>query len=107
MAAARVEVVEALGRVLGGRVEDLRRLSGGASRVTSSFDLIDNAGVRRQLVIQQDRGDGATQIGAVSAEAALLRAAHRGGVPVAEVVASGEGEGLGPCLLYTSPSPRD
>src|ERR1035437_9134403 len=80
MAAARVEVVDALGRVLGGRVEDLRRLSGGASRVTSSFDLIDNAGVRRQLVIQQDRGDGATQIGAVSAEAALLRAAHRGGV---------------------------
>ena len=102
MAAARVEVVDALGRVLGGRVEDLRRLSGGASRVTSSFDLIDNAGVRRQLVIQQDRGDGATQIGAVSAEAALLRAAHRGGVPVAEVVASGEGEGLGPRWLVAT-----
>src|SRR5450759_3473226 len=102
MAAARVEVVEALGRVLGGRVEDLRRLSGGASRVTSSFDLIDNAGVRRQLVIQQDRGDGATQIGAVSAEAALLPAAHRGGVPVAQVVASGEGEGLGPRWLVAT-----
>jgi aminoglycoside phosphotransferase (APT) family kinase protein len=95
MAAAGVEVVDALATVLGGQVENLRRLSGGASRVTSSFDLIDNAGVRRALIIQQDRGDGATKNGSVTAEAALLEAAHRGGVPVAEVVASGEGRGLG------------
>src|ERR1035437_6490740 len=94
-AAASTEVADALGRALGGRVEDFRRLSGGASRVTSSFDLIDDAGARHRLVIQQDRGDGATRNGAVSTEAALLEAAHRAGVPVAEVVASGEGEGLG------------
>src|SRR5664280_1124919 len=102
MAAARVEVVDALATVLGGQVEDLRRLSGGASRVTSSFDLIDDVGARHRLVIQQDRGDGATQNGSVSAEAALLEAAHQAGVPVAEVVASGEGEGLGPRWLVAT-----
>ncbi len=101
-AAASTEVADALGRALGGRVEDLRRLSGGASRVTSSFDLIDDAGARHRLVIQQDRGDRATQNGAVSAEAALLEAAHQAGVPVAEVVASGEGEGLGPRWLVAT-----
>jgi aminoglycoside phosphotransferase (APT) family kinase protein len=89
------DVADALATVLGGRVENLRRLSGGASRVTSSFDLVDPDGGRRSLVIQQDRGDGATQNGSVSAEAELLEAAHRGGVPVPEVVASGTGDSLG------------
>jgi aminoglycoside phosphotransferase (APT) family kinase protein len=93
--AATDDVADALGTLLGGRVENLRRLSGGASRVTSSFDLIDASGATRSLIIQQDRGDGATQNGSVSAEAELLEAAHRGGVPVPEVVASGEGKGLG------------
>src|ERR1035437_981401 len=95
MAAARVEVVDALATVLGGQVENLRRLSGGASRVTSSFDLVDLDGSRRALIIQQDRGDRATKNGSVTAEAALLEAAHQGGGPVPEVVASGEGSGLG------------
>ena len=96
------EANDALGRVLGGRVENLKRLSGGASRVTSSFDLVDEHGGRRPLIIQQDRGDGATQNGSVGAEAGLLEAAHRGGVPVPEVVASGEGKGLGSRWLVVS-----
>ncbi|HWE69156.1 MAG TPA: phosphotransferase, partial [Acidimicrobiales bacterium] len=95
MSAATDDVAEALAAMLGGRVENLRRLSGGASRVTSSFDLIESSGATRPLIIQQDRGDGATQNGSVSAEAELLEAAHLGGVPVPEVVASGEGRGLG------------
>ncbi len=37
--AGRDEIAIALGRRLGGTVRDLRRLSGGASRVTSAFDL--------------------------------------------------------------------
>ena len=35
------EVAAALGRRLGGTVRGLRRLSGGASRVTSAFELDD------------------------------------------------------------------
>jgi aminoglycoside phosphotransferase (APT) family kinase protein len=100
--AASTEVIDALGQVLGGQVENLRRLSGGASRVTSSFDLVDYRGATRSLIIQQDRGDGATKNGSVSAEAGLLEAAQRGGVPVPEVVASGTGNGLGPRWLVVS-----
>lgn len=100
--AAVAEGNDALGRVLGGRVEHLKRLSGGASRVTSSFDLVDDQGGRRPLIIQQDRGDGAAQNGSVGAEAGLLVAARRGGVPVPEVVASGEGKGLGPRWLVVA-----
>ena len=33
------EIAAALGRRLGGTVRDFRRLAGGASRVTSAFDL--------------------------------------------------------------------
>jgi hypothetical protein len=52
------EVAGELGRVFGARVRDLRRLSGGASRITSSFDLEFDDGRRRRLILQQDRGDG-------------------------------------------------
>jgi hypothetical protein len=57
------ETAQALGRVLGGTVHDLQRLSGGASRITSSFDLRTVEGALRPLILQQDRGG----------------AAHRGG----------------------------
>ena len=40
------ELAAALGRRLGGRVHDLRRLSGGASRVTSAFELDNGDGAR-------------------------------------------------------------
>jgi aminoglycoside phosphotransferase (APT) family kinase protein len=113
------DVAAALGRRLGGTVQDLRPLSGGASRLTSSFDLrVDGGGggaggadgsdaddaddaagaapVRR-LILQLDRGDGLAQGGRADAEAALLRAAHDAGVPVPSVVALGDGvdDGLG------------
>ena len=86
----------ALGTHLGGTVRDLRRLSGGASRVTSAFDLTVSSGSSRPLILQMDRGDaGATQGGKVQMERALLEAAHRGGVPVPAVVAMGIGDDLG------------
>ena len=86
----------ALGTLLGGTVRDLRRLSGGASRVTSAFDLTVSSGSSRPLILQMDRGDaGATQGGKVQMERALLEAAHRGGVPVPAVVAMGIGDDLG------------
>jgi aminoglycoside phosphotransferase (APT) family kinase protein len=78
----------ALGRLLGGTVHDLRRLSGGASRVTSTFELETPQGTRR-LVLQMHRGAGGSSN--VRTEAALLRAAHAAGVPVPAVVAAGHG----------------
>jgi aminoglycoside phosphotransferase (APT) family kinase protein len=107
------DVAAALGRRLGGTVQDLRPLSGGASRLTSSFDLrVDGGDVAdgggrgganavgaavRRLILQLDRGDGLAQGGRADAEAALLRAAHDAGVPVPSVVAVGDGvdDGLG------------
>ena len=88
------DTAEALGRALGGQVSGLRRLSGGASRVTSSFDL-ESAGVTRPLILQQIRGDGAAEEGKIGVEQALLKAAAAVGVPVPAVVAMGHGDELG------------
>jgi aminoglycoside phosphotransferase (APT) family kinase protein len=92
------EVAATLGRMLGGTVFDLRLLSGGASRVTSAFDLVGGDGTRRPLILQQDRGRGLAGPGRVRVEVALLRAAAAVGVPVPGVVALGvdEADGLGP-----------
>ncbi len=100
--ASQDEIAAALGRVLGGTVRDLRRLSGGASRVTSSFDLDPvpdtdeaadsgtDATARRvqHLVLQMDRAGSTAQRGRARTEASLLRAAAAAGVPVPPVVAA-------------------
>lgn len=88
------EVADRLGTVLGGAVERLRRLSGGASRITSSFDLVASDGTRRPLIIQQERGEHITHGSRVLVEADLLEAAIRAGVPVPKVVAAGARGGL-------------
>ncbi|MFL5885431.1 MAG: phosphotransferase family protein [Thermoleophilaceae bacterium] len=83
-----------LREVLGGPVEHLAQLSGGASRETWVFDL-DSRG----LILQLDRvpADEAPGRGARPPQAPLLRAAARAGVPVASVVAAGEDDAvLGP-----------
>ena len=92
------EVAAALGRRLGGTVRGLRRLSGGASRVTSAFELDTPDGAARPLILQMDRGDTAPS-GRVRMEGALLRAAAAAGVPVPAVVAVGEGDELGASWL--------
>ena len=73
--------MEFLEELLGAPVENLRRLSGGASRETWSFDC---AG--RGLILRRDPPGAAK--GAMEVEARLLRAAASAGVPVPEVVAS-------------------
>jgi len=88
------ELAERLGRALGGTVHGLRRLSGGASRVTSAFELEADDGVARPLILQMDRGD-SSQRDRARMEAALLRAAAAAGVPVPAVVALGDGSELG------------
>ena len=92
-------VAEELGTVLGGRVASLRRLSGGASRVTSAFDLEMPSGTLRPLILQQVRGGGLAPRPDIRMEAGLLRAARGVGVPVPEVVAAGADDGLDPGWL--------
>ena len=81
------ELADALGRRLGGTVRGLRRLSGGASRVTSVFELEEAGSGPRRMILQMDRGDGA-QGGKVRMERALLEAAGAAGVPVPGVLAA-------------------
>jgi aminoglycoside phosphotransferase (APT) family kinase protein len=76
-----------------GEVVDLERLSGGASRETWSFDLVDGSSVQG-YVVQRSRSGAASGLG-MEHEAALLRLAAASGVPVPAVVASGADDGLG------------
>jgi aminoglycoside phosphotransferase (APT) family kinase protein len=78
-------------------IENLRRLSGGASRETWSFDA-DGA----PLILQRQRPGADISRGGMRNEAALLRAAAKEGVPVAELVASGdETSALGAPFIVT------
>jgi aminoglycoside phosphotransferase (APT) family kinase protein len=80
------ELVSQLAEVLGATaIDDLRRLSGGASRETWSFDA---DGV--PLILQRQRPGADISRGGMRNEAALLRAAAIEGVPVAELMASGD-----------------
>ncbi len=75
-------------------VGGLRRLTGGASRETWSFEATggDHAG---RYVLQRERA-GSPRAGAMDTEAALLRAASAAGVPVARLVsAAGSDDALG------------
>ncbi|HEV3280767.1 MAG TPA: phosphotransferase family protein [Acidimicrobiales bacterium] len=94
MAVAAEEIASRLGDVLDGKVSDLRRLSGGASRTTSSFDLRGPDGTTRSLILQQGRGSLPGQGQRAHVEAALLTAARAAGVPVPGVVAAGVPDGL-------------
>lgn len=86
---ALVEVLEpVLGRVV---LENLTRLSAGASRETWSFDAVEagrlrRAGVRHELILQRDRSGAAGEASAREGE--LIGHARRGGVPTPEVVLS-------------------
>jgi aminoglycoside phosphotransferase (APT) family kinase protein len=75
---------DAVSALLGGaRVDNLERLSGGASRETWSFEA-DGRG----LILQQRRPGATSSAGTpMAVEVALLRAARAAGVPVPEVVA--------------------
>jgi aminoglycoside phosphotransferase (APT) family kinase protein len=89
LAAALTEVLTPeLGRI---EVEDLARLSAGASRETWSFDAVESGrrrrGTRHELILQRDRSGAAGEASAREAE--LVTYARRGGVPTPEVVANG------------------
>jgi aminoglycoside phosphotransferase (APT) family kinase protein len=87
---------------LEGDVVDLDRLSGGASRETWSLVLRPTDGsADRALVLQRARA-GATVAGpGMVGEARLVRAAAAAGVPVPEVMASGDDQGVGAPWVLT------
>lgn len=85
------ELIGALESSLGGRVIEIRRLSGGASRVTHAVD-VERSGSVLPLIVQSDRGQPSPFAGGVTTEAALLSAASPADVPVADVVAVGRRE---------------
>jgi aminoglycoside phosphotransferase (APT) family kinase protein len=94
-----VELASALEGLLGGHglpgtVDGLVRLSGGASRQTFAFDLVDQ-GASRPLILQRLRPGAAGGGPGMQGEAALLRAAGARGVPVPTVVADDDGTALG------------
>lgn len=93
------EVAARLSRPLGGRVSNVHRLAGGASRTTISFELRTGGGPPRSLVLQRDRGAVPDRTDRAEVEAELLRAARRAGVPVPGVVAAGSADGLPPGWL--------
>jgi aminoglycoside phosphotransferase (APT) family kinase protein len=67
-----------------GAVEGLRRLSGGASRETWSFDLVTPDGTTHPLVLRRDPGEH-TGVSERTTEYAVLKAAATAGVPVPAV----------------------
>lgn len=93
------ELAGALGQRLDGAVANLRRLSGGASRETWSFDLRrDGADDAEPLILRRDP-PGAAKAG-MGREATLFRAASRAGVPVPRLVdASDDPSILGSAFL--------
>lgn len=88
------DLAAALADLLGAReITSLTRLSGGASRETWRFEADG-----RPLILQRQRGG---DVRDMALEADVLRAAHAGGVPTAEVVASGRAE-LGAAFMVLS-----
>jgi aminoglycoside phosphotransferase (APT) family kinase protein len=80
-----------------GRVDGLRRLSGGASRETWTFDLVGPDGTTHPLVLRRDPGGNAIGTTERSTEYALFEAAAASGVPVPSVrVLLADDDGLGP-----------
>ncbi len=75
---------------LGGRVEDVVRLSGGASRETFAFTLYRKSDPPQPLILQRVRVGPVAGAFSMEDEGALLRAAAAAGVPVAPLVAASD-----------------
>ncbi|MEW9550910.1 phosphotransferase family protein [Nonomuraea sp. NPDC050783] len=74
----------------GAAIASRARLPGGASRETWALDVVAPDGRRHELVLRLDSPGGAGEAGTtLAAEARLMRAAARAGVPVPRVLADG------------------
>jgi aminoglycoside phosphotransferase (APT) family kinase protein len=84
-----------LGRLLATDIEGLRRLSGGASRETWSFDARHADGTLQPLILRRDPPGVPLPVGRVGGmplEAILFETAARAGVPVPTIRASGDAD---------------
>lgn len=82
------------------KVAEIRRMTGGASRETWSFDAREGSGRVRTLILQIERPGAVNGGGTMTVEAAVQRAARSAGVPVPEVVWESTGSPIGrPFLL--------
>lgn len=82
------QLAASLAEVLGPvEVHEARRLTGGASRETWSFDAVLADGVRHELVLRRDPPSRPGPPGAMQREAQVIRVAGAAGVPVPEVLA--------------------
>jgi aminoglycoside phosphotransferase (APT) family kinase protein len=75
-------------------VEEITRLSGGASRETWAFDAVAADGARTGLVLRRDPPGRPSEPGAMSREARAIRAARAVGLPVPEVLVATDEPGL-------------
>jgi len=93
--ALREGLAAALRDVLGPvAIEDLTRLSGGASRETWSFDAVGTGGSRAELVLRRDPPGRPSEPGAMSREARVIGQARAAGLAVPEVLLSNDEPGL-------------
>ena len=100
------ELAGQLANVLGAAsIDGLRRLSGGASRETWSFEAVGDDGSRRKLILRRDPpGPARAGMGPrMGMEAKLLAAAAKVGVPVPEIVVTSDDPAvLGSAFLVMS-----
>ena len=75
----------------GAVIEDLTRLSGGASKETWSFDAIGTDGTRTELILRRDPPGRPREPGGIDREAAAIGLAHAAGLPVPEVLLGDRG----------------
>jgi aminoglycoside phosphotransferase (APT) family kinase protein len=76
-------------------VQELSRLSGGASKETWSFDAVAEDGTRTGLILRRDPPGRPGEPGALHREAAAISLAHDAGLAVPEMLFSSDGPGLG------------
>lgn len=95
-------IADAVSELLGMQVEDLQRLSGGASRETWAF-----TGDRRQLILRRDPPGRPGLPGAMRREADAMRACGRAGLPVPEVLVDDDGSRLGTAGLVMGRVPGE
>jgi aminoglycoside phosphotransferase (APT) family kinase protein len=94
-----IELNRQLGELLNGTISNLYRMSGGASRETWAFDCLRN-GVVEPLILRRDPTTlaGAGRSGGMLLEARLFDAAAQAGLPVPQILASGDAD---PSVLET------
>ena len=91
------ELAAALRHCLGPvTIEELTRLSGGASKETWSFDAAGADGLLTPLILRRDPPGRPGEPGAVDREAAAIRLAHDAGLPVPEML-----------LCFSGPAPEE